>query len=124
MAHRIVSPGFERRDERGVFREAVNGFPAHTLLTGTMRPGAVMGNHYHRKTRVFFYLTRGAAAIRTVHVESGAREDFRLAENQGVFLEPGEAHAIHYTAESDFVMLKSLAYDPADPDTYEHQVDE
>lgn len=122
MAHAIVSPGFERRDERGVFREVLNGFTAQTLVTGTMSAGAVMGNHYHRKTRVFFYLTRGEAAVATVHVETGAREDFRLAANEGVFLEPGESHAIRFAAESDFVMVKSLPYDPADPDTFEYPV--
>ena len=122
MAHRVVTPGFERRDDRGVFREVVNGFSSETLATGTMRHGAVMGNHYHRKTRVFFYLTRGGASVRTVHVESGARDEFFLGENQGVFLEPNESHAIRFVAESEFIMLKSVRYDPEDPDTYEHPV--
>ena len=120
MPHEIVLPGFERRDERGVFREVLNGFTARTVLCGRMNAGAVMGNHYHRKTRVFFYLLRGEARIETLHVETGARDAFTLSENQGVFLEPGESHAIRYAAESEFFMLKSLAYDPADPDTYAH----
>jgi hypothetical protein len=124
VGHRVVTPGFERRDARGVFREVLNGFGAQTLVTGTMRDGAVMGNHYHRKTRVFFFLSRGGASVRTVHVETGARDEFRLGANEGVFLEPHESHAIRFDAESDFVMLKSLPYDPEDPDTYEHPVPE
>ena len=123
-AHAIVTPGFERRDERGVFREILNGFAAQTLVMGTMRSGAVMGNHFHRQTRVFFYLVRGEAAIRTIDVETGERDSFRLSEQQGVFLEPGQSHAILFAAESEFVMLKSRPYDPADPDTYEHPVPE
>ena len=119
MAHEILRPLFERRDDRGVFREVLNGFSAQTLVTGTMRAGAVMGNHYHRKTRLFFYLARGGASVRTVHVETGARDEFSLGENQGIFLEPNESHAIRFTAESDFIMLKSLRYDPEDPDTYD-----
>jgi hypothetical protein len=119
VAHRVVTPGFERRDGRGVFREVLNGFSAQTLVTGTMREGAVMGNHYHRKTRVFFYLGRGEASVRTVHAETGARDEFSLGENQGVFLEPNESHAIRFHTESEFIMLKSLRYDPEDPDTYE-----
>lgn len=122
MPHEILAPAFERRDDRGTFRELVNGFPAQALLCGRMRTGAIMGNHYHRKTRVFFYLLRGGATIRTVNVETGAQDAFELAENQGVFLEPGESHAIRYVADSEFLMLKSLAYDPADPDTYSHPV--
>ncbi|MFN2387199.1 MAG: hypothetical protein ABR576_13105 [Thermoanaerobaculia bacterium] len=122
MSHRVVTPGFERRDDRGVFREVLNGFAAQTLVTGTMRHGAVMGNHYHRKTRVFFYLTRGGASVRTIHVETGARDEVALGENQGVFLEPNESHAIRFLAESEFVMLKTLPYDPEDSDTYEFPV--
>lgn len=122
MPHEIIQPGFERRDERGILREVLNGFSAQTLLCGTMHAGAVMGNHYHRKTRVFFYLLRGEARIETVDVATGVRDAFLLSENQGVFLAPGESHAIRYSAESDFLMLKSLPYDPADPDTYSHPV--
>lgn len=122
MSHEIVRPGFERRDERGVLREVLNGFPAQTVLCGHMQAGAVMGNHFHKKTRVFFYLLRGEARIETLHFETSARDAFSLLENQGVFLEPGESHAIRYVSESDFLMLKSLPYDPSDPDTYPHPV--
>jgi oxalate decarboxylase/phosphoglucose isomerase-like protein (cupin superfamily) len=122
VPHEILRPGFERRDERGVLLEVLNGFPAQALLRGRMNAGAVMGNHYHKKTRVFFYLLTGEARIETVNVANGARDAFSLSENQGVFLEPGESHAIRYASESDFLMLKSLPYDPADPDTYPHPV--
>ncbi len=60
---RVVTAGFERKDARGVFREVLNGFEARTFITGRMSKDAVLGNHYHRKTRVFFYLTRGAALV-------------------------------------------------------------
>lgn len=124
MAHQILAPRFERRDERGVFREILSGFPAGTVVCGRMAAGAVMGNHYHRKTRVFFYLLTGSAAIRTIDVASGATDAFVLGENEGVFLEPGESHAIRFQAASAFLMLKSLPYDENDPDTYGHPVPE
>ena len=122
MKHEVVGPRFERRDDRGVFREILNGFPAGTVVCGRMNPRAVMGNHYHRKTRVFFYLLSGSADVRTVGVESGAREKFELGANQGVFFEPGESHAIRFREDSEFLMVKSLPYDPADPDTIEYPV--
>lgn len=124
MPHRVVTPGYERQDARGLLREVFNGFPAGTVLWGRMREGAVMGNHFHKKTRIFLYLTRGVARIRTVAVETGERDEFSLRENQGVFLEPGESHAIRYVEDSEFLMLKSLAYDEKDPDTYEYVVDD
>lgn len=122
MPHEVLGPRFERRDDRGVFRELLTGFPAGTVISGEMDAGAVMGNHYHRRTRVFFHLLAGSADVRTVNVESGARDAFSLAESQGVLLEPGESHAIRFREKSRFLMLKSEPYDPGDPDTFEFRV--
>ena len=118
MPHAIVGPTHVRRDERGELLEIVANFPAKALLSGSMKAGAVMGNHYHRRTRVFFYLQSGSAEVRTVQVATGARDAFSLKAGQGVVLEPNESHAVRFSAESRWLMLKSRAYDPTDPDTY------
>ena len=81
-----------------------------------------MGNHYHKLTTVFFFLTRGSARIRTVHVQTGERDEFTLPANRGVMLKTNESHAICFLEESDFILLKSRRYDPADPDTYPFDV--
>ena len=122
MAREILEPGFERRDGRGVFLEISNGFPAQTVLSGSMKKGAVLGNHYHKRTRVFFFVTRGSAAVAIENVQTGEREDLQLSESRGVFFEVNESHAVRFLEDGDFVMLKSLPYDPADPDTYAHPV--
>src|SRR6266545_7284137 len=80
VPHEILGPRFERRDDRGVFREVLTGFPAGTVVCGPMHAGAVMGNHYHRRTRVFFYLFTGRADVRTVEVETGAKDEFPVLE--------------------------------------------
>jgi mannose-6-phosphate isomerase-like protein (cupin superfamily) len=123
LPHEIVTAGFERKDERGVFREVLNGFESRTFVCGEMKSGAVLGNHFHKRTRVFFYLTRGRARVATVNVETGEKDSFDLKANQGCFFEVNESHAVRFTEDSDFVMLKSLAYDAADTDTFSHPVD-
>ena len=123
MAHEVVKPGFARRDERGTFLEIVNGFESRTAVWGRMRAGAVLGNHFHRKTRIFFFLTSGRARVATVHVDTGERDAFSLEPGQGCFFEVLESHSVLFLEDGDFVMLKSLAYDPADPDTSPHPVD-
>jgi dTDP-4-dehydrorhamnose 3,5-epimerase-like enzyme len=122
MTHEVRGPQFERQDSRGIFREILTGFPAGTVVCGQMGAGAVMGNHYHRRTRVFFYMLKGKAGVRTVSVETGAADQFLLGENEGVLLEPGESHAVRFLVDSEFLMLKSLPYDPQDPDTFGHVV--
>ncbi len=118
MKHEILSPVFERTDERGIFRELLSTGQWEALICGRMNVDAVLGHHYHRKTVVFLFLTSGAASIKTVHVETGEKDEFVLHANQGVILRPNEAHVIRFLEESDFIMLKSHRYDPSDPDTF------
>ena len=120
----MVRADFERRDPRGVFREIARGFPAGAVLCGRMDEGAVMGNHYHRQTRVFFYLASGEASVATEDVRTGERDRFELREGDGVVLEPNVSHAIRYSRPSEFVMLKSRPYSEEDPDTYAYPVEE
>ena len=124
MAHPILRPTFERRDDRGLFSEIVNGFSFAAASHGRMRAGAVMGNHFHKKTRIFFFLVAGGASLKTIDVATGATDAFRLSEGEGVYLEPGESHSIRYESDSEFLMFKSLPYDPVDPDTYEYLVED
>jgi len=123
VPHQVLRPTFERRDDRGLFSEIVNGFSFAAVSRGRMRVGAVMGNHFHKRTRIFFFLVSGSAAVKTVDVATGATDAFQLSDGEGVYLEPGESHSIRYEAESEFLMLKSLPYDPLDPDTYEYPVE-
>ena len=124
MGHEILTPGFERTDERGLFQEVLNDGHWESLVVGRMNPDAVLGNHYHKKTQIFFYLSRGCAHVRTVDVETDEGDVFYLHGGQGVLLRTNESHAIRFLEESDFVMLKSLRYNPTDPDTYECPVED
>ena len=123
MSHEIVVPSFERSDERGVFQEVLNDGRWEALIHGSMQPGAVMGNHYHKHTAIFFYLTAGAATIKTVHVVTGENDEFQLKSGEGAILRINESHAIRFLKESEFIMLKSQKYDADDPDTYRFPVE-
>ncbi|MCX5874540.1 MAG: cupin domain-containing protein [Deltaproteobacteria bacterium] len=122
MAHEIIPPGFERNDERGLFREIINSGDWKAINWAKMRPGAILGNHYHKKTVMFFYLINGSARIRTVDINTGQRDEFELKAGQGVFFQPMESHIISFVDESEVLMLKSLPFDPADPDIVHHPV--
>jgi quercetin dioxygenase-like cupin family protein len=124
MSHRIITPSFERTDERGAFQEVLNEGRWEALIRGSMKPGAVMGNHYHKHTVIFFYLTAGAATIKTVNVETGETDEFQLKQGEGATLRINESHAIRFLKESEFIMLKSQKYDPDDPDTYRFPIED
>jgi len=124
MSHKVIAPAFERNDGRGLFQEVLNEGSWESLVRGRMKPGAVMGNHYHKHTVIFFYIVRGEARITTVNVETGEKDRFVLESGRGVMLMTNESHAINFTEESEFILLKSLRYCPEDPDTYHYPVED
>ena len=121
---RILKPTFERSDKRGLFVEILNGIKLKNLSYGAMKKGAVMGNHYHKKTKVVFFLTGGLAKVDLLDVETGATETVTIEKNEGIELPSGNSHAIRFLENSSFIMGKSEKYDSENPDTYELTVPE
>jgi dTDP-4-dehydrorhamnose 3,5-epimerase-like enzyme len=117
-----VSPSMVREDSRGVLIEVVNAGPWETVLTGALRRGGVLGNHYHQRTRMFLFLLEGSADVHLVDVASGRRTVGRLAAGEGTYLETRIAHAVVFREESRFLLLKSHPYQPEDSDTYSFPV--
>ena len=124
MGHEILEPTFRREDTRGRFVEVLNTGHWEALICGEMNKDAVIGNHYHKRTEVFFFLKRGKVRVATVHVETDDRDLFELEENQGVRLRPNESHAIYFLDDSEFIMLKSIPHNPAEPDTFSYPVED
>lgn len=122
MSHETLIPTFERNDHRGLFQEVLNGGSWESLIFGRMKAEGVLGNHYHKKTVIFFFLTKGAVEIKTINVTTEARDAFSLKQGQGVMLGTFESHEIRFMEESEFIMLKSVQYDPEDPDTFSFPV--
>jgi perosamine synthetase len=114
----LLTPTFVREDDRGTFIEALNSQDWKNISFGTMKRGAVMGNHYHKKTDVFFFLTKGAANVDLKHAKSKTTEKLTLNHNEGVIFKPFHSHAITFIKDSSFVMGKSRTYIASAPDTY------
>ncbi len=115
---RILRPSFVRADARGALVEVMNDGEWRSVLHGSMRAGAVMGQHYHKETLVLFFLETGATRVDVLHAVTGARDAFALRAGEGTVFGLLEAHAITFEADSAWLMLKSRRYDPASPDTY------
>ncbi|MCX6706177.1 MAG: WxcM-like domain-containing protein [Candidatus Woesebacteria bacterium] len=116
--HKISKPNFIREDDRGTFAEFINGDLWKNFSYGKMRSGAVMGNHYHKKTTVLFYLISGSVQVDIFNVKENTLERINLKENEGVTLEPYFSHAIRFLQNGTFVMAKSLKYNNKKPDTF------
>ena len=119
----VARPTLKRVDHRGTFIQVLNGTPWRNLSYGRMKKHAVMGNHYHRRTTVFFFLSAGAAEISTIHVKTKRHTRVVLRANQGLRLKPWECHRIRYLKDSSFILVKSHPYRVSAPDTYSYDAD-
>ena len=125
MNHPVFKPSFARTDARGVFHEIRNGDEIwKSVNLGEMRQGAVLGNHYHTTSRLFFFMLSGKVRIDFLHAKTGERDTIELNPLEGVYLEPYESHAILFLDSGRFMLLKSEAFDPKKPDIYPLKADE
>ncbi|MBZ0306598.1 MAG: WxcM-like domain-containing protein [Anaerolineae bacterium] len=122
MTHEIIKPSFVRVDERGDFRELLNEGQWESLVYGAMKQGAVLGNHYHKNTKIFFFLLSGKVTISTENVETGEKEKFELSTSEGCYFFPHESHKLIFEEDGSFVFLKDKQYSPQEPDTYPYPV--
>jgi quercetin dioxygenase-like cupin family protein len=119
----VAVAAFQRTDERGTLVEILNTGTWRAVLFGEMHPGAVMGNHFHRKTEVYLFLVRGQARVTAVNVETGERSESTLSAGEGVRLPVNESHAVRFLEAALFVMLKSQPFDSNDADIFPYPVD-
>ncbi len=122
MKSTILTPTFVRHDERGDFFEMLNGSKWKNISYGKMKKGSVMGNHYHKKTRVFFFILSGSARIENVNVKTKKRKSCVLFSNEGILFGPYFSHAVIFKEKSLFLMGKEKTYNKETPDTYEYIV--
>lgn len=122
MKSKILAPTFIRRDARGDFFELLNGSRWENISYGRMKNGSVMGNHYHKKTSVFFFILSGAARIEIVDVKTKGRQSCTLSPYEGILFTPYFSHAVIFNEKSTFLMGKEKTYNKDAPDTYEYIV--
>lgn len=116
----------KRADARGELFEAVKTLHGGQCFMSTTRPGAVRGNHYHRRKLERFLVVSGEATIRVRRLLGTQVEEFRVnGETPGYIDMPTlHTHNIVNTGAGDLVTLfwSHEIFDPAQPDTYAEPV--
>ena len=116
-----ITKVFTRLDPRGLFVECISSPQSWKAINaGKMRKNAIMGNHYHKKTTVLFFLLSGTAqvAIKDVRQKNQTKQVFSLTANQGVIFSPYETHAITFTSAGQFILLKNRQFSEKNQDLF------
>ena len=126
-------PGVERRrldahpDDRGTLRELWRGsnqpLVVRQVLVTSSRAGALRGMHYHLRQSDLCYVTRGRVYMALVDLRGEpVKEEFRLDDNESVFIPAGVAHG--YLAEADATMCYLLTEEVDGSDEFGFRFDD
>lgn len=74
--------------------------------------GAVLGEHHHKKTEEYFFITRGIALLQV--------DDERRVVHKGDFfvVKPNEKHSIECMSDFKFLTFLTEPFDKNDPDLH------
>lgn len=115
------------RDDRGTLFESTRAQRTDTLsFVSTTVPGAVRGEHYHRRKMERFLVVEGEAEIRLRRLVTGEEVTFRVSGRrpQAVDMPALWAHSLKNVGSSALVTVfwTNQLLDPVAPDTYRYPV--
>lgn len=74
--------------------------------------GSILGNHFHVKTREFFYLVKGSVLYNNLKI---------FNRNALFVVEPGEYHSLKCLTEVNMLTFLTKPYTTDDPDTFKEK---
>lgn len=107
----LLQPEFVHSDSRRVLRQ---------LLTDDIKQinhyeaakGSILGKHYHKKTREYFYIVKGTIIYNKIKI---------INKNRLFVVEPGDYHVIECLTAVNMLTFLTKAYTTEDPDTFKEK---
>lgn len=105
---RIIYPEFEHKDHR---RKLTQLFTADIKQINSydIKKGSILGNHYHKETHEYFYITKGTVLLNNHNIF-----------NKGALfvIEPMEKHTIDCLTDVGLITFLTKPYTKENTDTY------
>lgn len=113
-------------DERGILYEIIKDSEIDESVMqvyfSKSNPGAVRGNHYHKRKVEWFMIPYGKTRLFLKDNETGEEQKLILSEDKPTIVKmyPGVSHAIQNigNGESMLIAITNEVFNPEDPDTY------
>lgn len=96
------------------------------ISAASLKPGAVRGNHYHRKRIEWFFVLGGSAQFCLKNIKTDQRHCFKLSPKhfQVVTVLSNTAHAIKNISKKTIYLLElqNDIYNPKKPDKFPYKL--
>lgn len=122
MPASIVRISDKAEDERGGLMEIINGEPGLQMNILYTKAGFVRGNHYHKRTKEFFFVLEGEIKFVTVDEDTKERHETVCPPGDRIEIPPTVRHALKSITDSTIIEYKNEAYNDENPDTFPFEV--
>lgn len=104
----IIQTQYKHKDHRRTLNQLLTA-EIHQINFYDAKKGAILGDHYHKKTTEYFYLTKGTVIYNDSYV---------FNKHMMFSVEPGEKHKIECMNDVQMFSFLSRAYKPDDTDIF------
>lgn len=111
-----------KEDERGVVAQIFDMGKLGEVLYGSVKPGKMRGNHYHKIKNEKFFVLEGKAKFKMRNIKSNEKEEYDLSGDNFQLLEvlPFWTHSIENTGDTvvKFFEYGDAPYNESSPDSF------
>ena len=111
-----------KEDDRGVIAQIFDMGKSGEVLYGSINPGKIRGNHYHKEKKEFFFILDGKAKFRMRNIKNGEKEEYDISGDDFQILEifPWWTHSIENTGDKvvKFFEYGNKPYNAQSPDSF------
>jgi dTDP-4-dehydrorhamnose 3,5-epimerase-like enzyme len=117
-----------KENERGIFAEILKSNQTEEQIKETLlvisKPGAVRGNHYHKKKVEWLCLIKGRGQFIYIDIKTGEKKEFVIDNKLTLIKTPlNVAHAVKNIGKDELILLEiSNQLFEEDPDIFEKEI--
>jgi len=115
---KIVKPNTVVSDNRGKLIEVLLNINYKQMNHVITKKGFVRGNHYHKRTREFFYILHGKIVVTVTNIKTKKTTRFTAGPGSCFIIEPYENHTVEFIEDTEWIVLLSENFNPDNPDIY------
>ena len=103
---------------RGKIENISSGLTWREINKFTSQPGTARGGHYHKESTELIFVLEGKVEVKVKNVKTGEITNFAMEKDEGVIVEPYEAHTVKILEKSVWINALTKEYDQDNPDIH------
>ena len=118
---KLLEPEFTHSDSRRILTQLVTD-NIKQVNSYQVNKGCILGNHYHKDTNEYFYITKGSFAL-FMHPCGSKKAISRILNKQSFFVaRSGYVHSLEALTNGEFLTFLTKPFDQKEPDIWQDEL--